>query len=181
MATTWGVFQDGDASFDLSHLNDRTVVLRVGNTDYGILVRFSDHCFTEDAVENDTRPVFPGSSRSDGRFCSVRYDASLDIWRHLDHAINGRVWFGESDRYLVVSIDLGEEENPRHYIIPFTLERFKGVKGVHLLMRVRSAFLRTPDRHIATFGAVRFVNLVTLTLGGKAPKRVQGDNRKKPW
>jgi hypothetical protein len=173
----WGVFKHGDESFDLSHLDD--CVVRVG--DVGILVRFSDHCFTEDALEGDARPVFQASTRDDGRFCSKRYAASLKIWDCLNHAMNGRVWFGENDRYLVVSIDLGEDQDPRYYVIPFTLERFKGVQGVQLLMRVRSAFLRTPNRHIATFGEVRFVNLVTLTLSGKSPKRIYGQNRKTPW
>jgi hypothetical protein len=177
----WGVFKHGDESFDLSHLDDRVVVVRVANVAIGIVVRFSDHCFTEDAIEGDVRPVFQGSTRDDGRFCSKRHAASLKIWDCLTYAMNGRVWFGQSDRYLVVSIDLGEDENPRYYVIPFTLERFKGVKDVSLLMRVRSAFLRTPDRHIATFGEVRFANLVTLTLNGKSPKRIDAQNRKKPW
>jgi hypothetical protein len=177
----WGEFKHGDESYDLSHLDDRVVVVRVGDADVGILVRFSDHCFTEEALANDARPAFPESTRDDGRFCSKRYAASLNIWDNLDYAIKGRVWLGQNDRYLVASIDLGEDQNPRYYVIPFTLERFKGVKDVSLLLRVRSAFLRTPERHIATFGEVRFTNLVTLTLSGKSPKRIDGQNRKKPW
>lgn len=92
-----------------------------------------------------------------------------------------RVWFGEDDRYLVVSIDLGKDRDSRYYVIPFTLERFKGVTGVRLVMRIRSAFLRTPNRHVATFGEVRFANLVTLTLNGKSPKRIYAQKRKTPW
>jgi hypothetical protein len=177
----WGEFKHGDQSFDLSHLDDQVVSIRVGDADIGILVRFSDHCFTENALENDTRPVFESSTRDDGRFCSKRYAASLKIWDCLNHAMGGRVWCGEFDRYLVVSIDLGKDQDPRYYVIPFTLERFKGVEGVQLQMRVRSAFLRTPNRHIATFGEVRFPNLVMLTLKGKSPQRIFGQKRKMPW
>jgi hypothetical protein len=177
----WGVFKHGDESFDLRHLDDRVVIVRVTEADVGILVRFSDHCFTEDAIEGDVRPIFQGSTRDDGRFCSKRYAASLNIRDCLDRAMKGRVWFGEDDRYLVVSIDLGRDKDLRYYVIPFTLERFKGMKGVRLLMRVRSAFLRTPNRHVATFGEVRFANLVTLTLNGKSPKRIYAQNRKTPW
>jgi hypothetical protein len=175
VATTWDVFQDGENSFDLSHLNDRAIIVRVGENDVGILVRFSDHCFTEEAVENDVRPKFPESTRIDGRFCSKRHAASLNIWDCLDRATKGTVWLGEDDRCLIVRIDLGD------YIIPFTLEKFKGVKDVSLLMRVRSAFLKMPDRHIATFGSVRFTNLVDLTIKGKSPNRQYGPKRKRPW
>lgn len=177
----WGVFVTGAESYDLAHLDERIVVVPVGGAEQSILVRFSDHCFTEDAAPNDERPVFPASSRADGRFCLERYAASLKIWECIDKAVLGRVWLGEGDRYLVVKMDVGEGENLRHYIIALTLEKFKGHAQAKLLMRIRTAFLRTPDKQIATFGEVRFSNLVSLTLKGQSPKRIFDANRKKPW
>ncbi|WP_439926177.1 hypothetical protein [Nitrobacter sp. JJSN] len=178
---TWGVFEIGGVSYDLVHLDDRRTTVQTKDAEIGILVTFEDHCFTVDAGEGDTRPKFPGSTRKDGRFCTERHGASLDIWARLDHAMKGKVWLGHQDRCLVISADTGDDDIPNHYIIPFTLERHKGVEGIHLLMRVRSGFVRTPDRYVATFGEVRFSNLVDLALKGKLPKRVTSQNRKKPW
>jgi hypothetical protein len=177
----WGIFECDAGSYDLGHLGERVTTVRVGETDHQILVRFSDHCFTEDAAENDQRPAFPGSSRKDGRFCLERYTASLRIWDCIERALKGRVWLGEGDRYLLVSLDVGEGNDRRHYIIALTLEKLKGHANVKLLMRVRTAFLRTPDKHIATFGEVRFANLVSLVLKGKTPTRIFDAKRKKPW
>jgi hypothetical protein len=177
----WGIFECDAGSYDLGHLSERVAIVRVGETDHRILIRFSDHCFTEDAGENDQRPVFPGSSRKDGRFCLERYTASLTIWHCIERALKGRVWLGEGDRYLLISIDVGNGDDVQHYIVALTLEKLKGHASANLLMRVRTAFLRTPDKHIATFGEVRFVNLVSLVLKGKAPNRIFGTKRKKPW
>jgi hypothetical protein len=181
VSTAWGIFESDGQSFDLGHLDEKVIVVGIGDVDHRILVRFSDHCFTENAVENDQRPVFAESTRSDGRFCLERYNASLSIWEHLERALRSRLWLGEHDRYLMVSVNVGEGENLRHYIIALTLERLKGRADARLLMRVRTAFLRTPDKHIATFGEVRFTNLVTLTLRGKSPPRIYSEKRKKPW
>lgn len=181
MSANWGIFQDGTKSYDLTRLDERLIVVRAANIDHGILVRFSDHCFTVDAVEGDQRPVFPSSSRADGRFCEFRHAASLNIWDHLNKAVLGKVWLGEDDRYLVASVTVGEGDEVSHYVIPFTLERYRGHSSARFLMRIRSAFPRTSDRHVATYGEVRFTNLITLTLNGKFPKRIYDQKRKKPW
>lgn len=178
---SWGIFQHGARSYDLSHLDERLIVVRAADFDHGILVRFSDHCFTVDAINGDQRPVFPNSSRNDGRFCEVRYQYSLGIWDLLAHAVKGKVWFGEDDRCLVVSLMTGEGDQSQHYIIPFTLERHKGHAKARLLMRVRSAFVRTPDKRIATYGEIKFATLIVTTLNGKSHKRIYDKGRKKPF
>ena len=139
MTVAWGIFEIEEESFDLGHLDETVISVEIGGEQHAILVEFSDHCFTEDALPDDTRPKFPSSTRKDGRFCVKRYQASLNIWEHLDRAAGGSVWLGESDRCLVVKLTTEEGEDPLHYVIPFTLERWKGDKRAKLKMRVRSA------------------------------------------
>lgn len=179
MPVTWGIFDTEEESFDLSHLDETVISVQLGDQEHAILVEFSDHCFTEEAVPDDPRPKFAPCSRTDGRFCVKRYQASLKIWEHIDWAVGGSVWLGENDRCLIVELPSGE--NPVHYIIPFTLERWKGDKRAKLKMRVRSAFIRDSGDRVATFGQVKFATLVDLTLKGKAPRRNSDRNRKRPW
>lgn len=181
MSANWGIFQHETNSYDLRHLDERLVVVPVAGVDHGILVQFSDHCFTVEAIPDDERPIFPRSTRKDGRFCEIRHAASFGIWDHLNKALHGKVWLGEDNRYLVAAITVGEGDQASHYLIPFTLERHSGRSDARLLMRVRSAFPRTPDRHVATYGEVRFANLISLTMKGKFPKRIYDQKRKKPW
>ncbi|UQR61596.1 hypothetical protein LRP30_32945 [Bradyrhizobium sp. C-145] len=163
----------------LGSFRDRRRIVR-GGEQHAILIELSDHCFSEDASEGDTRPIFAPSSRDDGRFCLKRHQASLNIWAHIEHALRGSGW-GESDRCLVVKLMAGADQDPLHYVIPFTLERWKGDKRASLKMRVRSAFMRDSNRRVATFGQVKFASLVDMTLKGRSPRRNYDRNRKKPW
>lgn len=181
MPVAWGIFETDEETFDLSHLDETLTSVEIGGEQHAILVEFSDHCFTEEAAPNDTRPQFTPSSRTDGRFCAKRYQASLDIWEHIERAMHGSVWLGESDRCLIVKLMPDEGEVPLYYVIPFTLERWKGDERAKLKMRIRSAFVRDSNRHVATYGQVRFTNLVELTLKRKSPRRIYDRNRKKPW
>lgn len=168
-------------TYDLGHLDEKIVTVESGGESHSILVRFSDHCFTVEAVDNDSRPKFDRSTRQDGRFCTERYAASLKIWEYLEKAWHGRLWMGEHDRYLLIAVTVGEGSDLCHYIIALTLEKITGRSDAKLLMRVRTAFVRTPDKHVATFGEVRFANLIALTLKGKSPPRIFDQKRKKPW
>jgi len=181
LAVSWGIFKIGEESYDLRHLDETVISVEFNGEQHDILVEFSDHCFTEDATEDDKRPKFAPCSRKDGRFCEKRYQASLDIWAHIEHAVSGVVWLGESDRCLVVKLAAGQGDDPLHYVIPFTLERWKGDKRAKLKMRVRSAFVRDSSRRVATFGQVKFATLVDLTLKGQSPRRNYDRNRKRPW
>lgn len=111
MPVTWGIFETDEEAFDLRHLDEMITFVEIGGEQHAILVEFSDHCFTEEAVPNDTRPQFTPSSRTNGRFCAKRYQASLDISEHIERAMRGSVWLGESDRCLIVKLmpDEGEE------------------------------------------------------------------------
>lgn len=181
MTVAWGIFEIEEESFDLGHLDETVISVEIGGEQHAILVEFSDHCFTEDALPDDERPKFPSSTRKDGRFCVERYQESLNIWEHIDRAVGGSVWLGESDRCLVVKLTTEQGQDPLHYVIPFTLERWKGDKRAKLKMRVRSAFVRDSNRHVATFGQVKFATLVELALKGGSPRRNYDRNRKKPW
>jgi hypothetical protein len=180
LTVSWGIFEIGEESFDLSHLDETVISVEIGGEQHAILVEFSDHCFTEEAVPDDKRPKFAPCSRTDGRFCEKRYQASLNIWEHLDQATRGSVWLGENDRCLIVKLTSGEGQAV-HYVIPFTLERWKGDKRAKLKMRVRSAFIRDSGDRVATFGQVKFATLVELTIKGKSPRRNSDRNRKRPW
>ncbi len=175
---TWGSFTAGGASYDLSHLDDRLLHVEVENLKYSILIQFSDHCFTEDAKPNDTRPVFRPCTRRDGRFCVQRYRASKHIWACIERAVHGKVWLGEGDRNLIIKLDVAPN---RHYIVVFTLDKLKGDQRARFRMRVRTAFERSADQIAATYGEVRFKNLITLIQQGKRPPRIYGSKRKTPW
>lgn len=181
LTIAWGIFEAGGESFDLSHLNEKVITVEIDGEQHAILVEFSDHCFTEEALPDDARPKFTPCSRNDGRFCAKRYQASLSVWEHIVQATRGTVWLGQDDRCLIVKLGTGEGENSFYYVIPFTLERWKGDKRAKLKMRVRSAFVWDRGGQVATFGQVKFATLVKLTLKGKAPTRNYGGNRKKPW
>jgi hypothetical protein len=153
----------------------------IDDVEHCILVEFSDHCFTDDPLQNDTRPRFTPCSRTDGRFCAKRHKASLNIWEHINHAMGGWVWLGEDDRCLILKLTTEEAKYPLHYVIPFTLERWKGDKRAKLKMRVRSAFIRESGEDVATFGRIKFASLVKLTVQRKSPGRTYDRNRIKPW
>ncbi len=158
------------------------ISITIGGEEHRILVEFTDHCFTEEALPNDDRPKFAPCSRKDGRFCEERWKASLDIWEHIHLAVRGWVWLGEHDRCLVVKLEATDDTPSLHYVIPFTLERSKGDRRAKLKMLVRSAFLwDDPSERPATFGVVKFNTLVVLALKGAKPRRNYDRNRKTPW
>ena len=177
----WPAFQSGGQTFDLRHLDETVISVEIGGEEHFILVEFTDHCFTEDPLPGDTRPTFTPCSRTDGRFCAKRYKASLNIWDHIELATSSWVWLGEDDRCLIVKLTTEEGQDPLRYVIPFTLERWKGDKRAKLKMRVRSAFILDTGNDVATFGRVRFATLVELTIKRKPPKRNYDRNRIKPW
>jgi len=112
LTATRGIFEIEEESFDLCHLDERVISVEIGGEQHTILVEFSDHCFTEDALPGDERPKFSPSTRKDGRFCVKRYQSSLNIWEHIDRAARGLVWLGESDRCLVVKLTAEEGQDP---------------------------------------------------------------------
>lgn len=177
----WPAFQSGGQTFDLSHLDETVISVEIDGEEHFILVEFSDHCFTEDPLPNDARPKFTPCSRTDGRFCARRYKASLNIWEYINQARSSWVWLGEDDRCLIVKFATGEGQDQLHYVIPFTLERWKGDKRAKLKMRVRSAFIKDSGEYVATFGRVKFATLVELTIKRKSPGRNYDRNRIKPW
>jgi hypothetical protein len=178
----WGVFETNGRSFDLSHLDESILTIEIDGEEFNILVEFSDHCFTEDAKPNDTRPAFKPCSRKDGRFCEKRYEATLNLRDCIERACLGSVWLGEEDRCIVVKLKAGTEgAQTLHYVVPFTLEKWKGDKRAKLKMRIRSAYLKASTDVLATFGIVKFAKLVELTVKGKKPQRNYQKNRKTPW
>jgi hypothetical protein len=178
----WGTFNIGDQSFDLGHLDETLISVEIEGERHNILVEFSDHCFTADAEPEDRRPKFTPCSRKDGRFCEERYQASLNLVNYIERACLGSVWLGEADRFIIVKLKaMTVDKKPLHYVVPFTLEKWKGDTRAKLKMRVRSAYLRAPANLVATFGIVKFAILVDLTIKGKKPQRNYQTRRKTPW
>ena len=147
----------------------------------GILVRFSDHCFTVEAQIDDVRPKYPSASRRDGRFCQQRYAASKNILGLVCSAADGRVWIGQQDRFLIIQLKNEGGQKITEYVIAFTLERHKGVAGVKLLMRIRTAFKSDEGRKADTFGDVSFQTLITCAIQRKSIKKNYSAKRKRPW
>lgn len=182
-------------TYDLTHLDEYEFsVVDTDKVTRCIAVTFTDHCFTRDPEpRDDPFLIYPNCSRAPGHFCVVplkglppsglisydfffRYHLSLGIRKHIDLAINGQVWNGAGENFIIIS---AADQNGKSvtYGVFFSLDRTKGLP-VDLHMRVRTAF--PSDTKIATFGAVRFRNLVALRMKGKRPGKVTGQHRKAP-
>lgn len=180
LSPSWPPFIVGEDSYDLSHLNEEVLeVLDSSKVRRGVLVTYSDHCFTRDPLdEEDLAPSFPNCSRSDGRFCAERYALSFDLPKIIrETAEGGVVWNTDGDHYAVVRLNIGGES--REYAVLFSLDRLKGFKNIHLHLRVRSAHPRNDDP-IATFGSVRFAHLVRLRVANQRPPKLFDKKRKRP-
>lgn len=174
----WQPFAYQGVTYDLTHLDEYEFsILDTDKVTRHIAVTFSDHCFTRDPEHgDDPLLIYPKCSRTPGHFCVVRYGLSLSIRKHIAVAVNGQVWNGVGENFVIIS---AADQNGRSvtYGVFFSLDRAKGLP-VDLHMRVRTAF--PADTKIATFGAVRFRNLVALRMKGKRPGKVTGQHRKVP-
>lgn len=179
VAAPWPDFVVGDTTYDFSHLNEYTFeTVDSDGTTRTIIVSFEDHCFTRKPKgADDTAPVFPGCSRQDGRFCTERFELSKAIQAHIDAASKAKVWSTTSDHYAVVSIGQGDQS--QEYGIVFSLDRVKGLAGVHLHMRIRTAHPRN-EEPLDTFGNIRFAHLVKLRMLNQRPNKNFDRHRKRP-
>lgn len=179
VAVPWPNFVVGETTYDFSHLNEYTFVAADSDgNNRRIVVSYEDHCFTRKPTgTNDPAPVFPNCSRNDGRFCTERFELSKEIRARLDEALKGKVWNSTSDHYAVIVIDMGEEKI--EYGIVFSLDKVKGIAGVDLHMRIRTAHPRT-DEPLGTFGHIRFAHLIKLRMQNQRPTKLFGKHRKKP-
>lgn len=174
----WPPFLHGGQTFDLSHLNE--FVFEKGDSAEicrQIIVTFTDHCFTRPPRgAGDIAPAYPNCSRNDGRFCTERYDLSLKIKNIIATARD--VWNG-TDEHFVIARAVDHRGVQVDYVVIFSIEKVKGLEEIDLHVRVRSAHQRDLSP-IATFGSVRFVHLVKLTMEGKKPRKITDHHRKRP-
>jgi hypothetical protein len=175
----WPVFIYRGASYNLSHLNEYVMcVVDAAKQSRNIVVTFTDHCFTrEPEPGDDPLLAFPGCSRGKGHFCFRRYGLSLKIRKHIDYAVGGKVWATSRENYAAVPTEDMDGHTILYGII-FSLDPATGFAGIHLHMRVRSAY--PVDDTLATFGNVQFSNLVRLRMANKHPKKITGRNRQVP-
>jgi hypothetical protein len=176
--SNWTPFAYRGLTYDLTHLDEyEFFVVDTEQLTRNIAVTFSDHCFTRDPEPgDDPLLIYPNCSRTPGYFCFDRYHLSLSIRKHIAYAANGKVWNAEGENYVVIQV-VGLNGRSVEYGVFFSLDRAKGLP-VELHMRVRTAF--PADMKIATFGTVRFRNLVALRMEGKRPRKVTGPHRKRP-
>jgi len=94
---------------------------------------------------------------------SFRYRLSLGIRKHIAHASDSKVWNASGENFIII-VAADQNGKPVNYGVFFSLDPVKGLP-VDLHMRVRTAF--PSEEKIATFGAVRFRNLMALRVKGK--------------
>jgi len=176
---SWSSFACQGATYDLTHLDEYEVeAIDSQGTARKIAVSFSDHCFTrEPEAGADPTLRFPGSTRSVGHFCLVRYQLSLDLRQHLVRAMQGTVWTIEGENYAAVPT-VDRQGNRILYGIVFSLDRVRKLP-VDLDMRIRTAY-PCDEAEIITYGNVRFAHLVTLRMQGKRPNRNVERHRPRP-
>lgn len=177
---SWPDFEYNGTTYSLTHLDeyqfevtDSTGVVR------GVVVTFSDHCFTRERLPTDDAALlYPHSSRAGGCFCPERHGHSLNLRQHIAQAATREVWLlSGDDRYAIVPT-VDHQGNRTLYGIVFSLDPVKGLP-VHLHLRVRSAHPRD-DRDIDTHGSVKFTHLVTLRIQNRHPKKRFERDRKRP-
>jgi hypothetical protein len=173
----WSPFAYRGVTYDLSHLDEYEFsVIDTDKVSRRIVVSFTDHCFTRDAEPgDDPLLIYPNCSRPRGRFCLTRYGLSLGIRKHIAYAVGGKVWNAVGENYIIISV-VDQSGKSVEYGVFFSLDPEKGLQVLH--MRVRTAF--PSETKIATFGTVRFRNLVALRAKGKKPGKVTGPHRKAP-
>jgi hypothetical protein len=168
--TRWATFTYAGTTYTFDHLDERQLTVRRPNGDEHIMVvTFADHCFTRDAQPGDDPALhFPGCSRTPaGCFDIDRYELSRAINQHIDYVIHGQVYLMKGNNFAIVhAVDLAG--NPVEYGIFFALDPVKGIEGIDLHMRVRSAYPYTEQRP-TTYGKVRFSALVDLRLKNRYP------------
>ncbi|GAA0585373.1 hypothetical protein [Caenispirillum bisanense] len=148
--------------------------------DARIAVTFTDHCFTRDRRQGDAADLaFPGCSRDDGVFCLQRYHHSLQAPAYIRDFHRAVAWNLKGDETYAVIPTVTQDGQAQHYAIIFSLDRVRGVEGIDLHMRVRTAHPRT-ERDLTTYGSIRFAHLVRLRRENQRPRRVYDSRRRKP-
>jgi hypothetical protein len=174
---SWGAFLYQGATYDLSHLDEYTFVVKDSRgVDRRIAVTFSDHCFTRKPVAGDDPALaYPASDRQPGYFCFERYQCTLGLVRHIAQAAEGHVWIVEGENFAAVPV-VDSAGSRELYGIIFSLDPVKRLP-IQLHLRVRSAYL-CKGRIPITFGQVRFRHLVALRAAGKWPGRNTSQHRR---
>ena len=178
--TRWPAFEYQGTRYTMDHLG--AFEFEVVDTDRAtrrILVTFSDHCFTRGPQPSDDPALaYPGSDRRPGHFDFTRHRLSQALPEHIRYLGTRSVWLIEGEHYVALpgTDDLGRRIT---YGIVFGLDRISGRAGVHLHMRVRSAY-PVDGAPPVTYGQVRFCHLVALRMKAKRPPRMTGQHRKTP-
>jgi hypothetical protein len=179
----WSPFVYQGQPYYLDHLNEYVFCVPDSESKLRkIVVTFGDHCFTRPWTDGDAEElIYPNCSRQSGDyrgcFCIDRYQHSLELRKHIQEAISGKVWKIHDDNMAIMPT-ITHHERKVLYSIVFSLDRVKGLP-LDLHMRVKSAFPN--DRKTTeTFGHIRFPRLVTLRMQGKSPQRITDRGRQKP-
>lgn len=175
----WRPFTYGGETYVLSELDEFQFVVSdsQGNA-RRIVVTCSDHCFTRERAALDTPElIYPGSSRSPGIFDFDRYQCTQNLRAHLALASQGKVYLSREEMFVDIR-DLDLHGQSADYAIFFSLDPVKGIEGIDLHLRVRTAF-PIDRRTTMTFGQTRFKTLVELRMKGKYPKL--NSDRRRRW
>lgn len=150
-------------TYDLSHLNPRTVALTHNGSDYRVLVEFGCHCFTEDTEDwhqPDRHYYHLGERRS---FCTRRHDYSRRLPQIIANLPGKTVYFGNQLNYLVMrNTDLLGNGPP--YLVFFKVEKMKRKKRGDVFMFVQSAYAK--PNMIDRASPVSFSELIEATANG---------------
>lgn len=185
----WPNFSHKGTTYRLNHLNE--YILKVTDSDgieRQILVYFSDHCFTRDALGDPSQDqpalVYGPSTRKPGYFCIDRWTLSQDIKIHIQKAITGQVWMSHDPKYCIVPTVVLDGQ-PVLYGLLCKLSKEKGYH-FKLSLEVITAYPWTRVDgagqivKVPTYGKVDFARLVSLRLNNRTPTRITDSHRKTP-
>lgn len=161
--------------YDLSHLNDyQTTFENRNGTQFKVRVKFGHHCFTRKIEETDTLDmIYQASPHGDRRaFDFDRYALSKNLASYISGLMEGHCYNTGNGKFFIIKI-VTHDGKEREYEIYFRVYRSQNPRG--LVLDIRSAFLRDPDRMDSRShqGKIHFGAILSNVQKGKQPRAVR--------
>lgn len=174
--SNWSPFQVKDRTYNLSHLNGKTITLRRSASgdheakDYTAFLTFTDHVFTDHYGDEEMR------YRGERFFCTTRYELSLNLPGWLPGLLEQNPYLGRSfTEHREQFFHIEEEYQGVTYRVFIEVSQ-NPHPGAQLRLKVASAY---PERALAPplgrSGSFKFWRIVESKLSGIAlPKNTTG-------
>lgn len=175
----WAAHTTGNTTYDLAHLNEyQTTFTTKNGTPFRVRVKFGHHCFTRKTEPTDTPDMlYRASPAGDVRaFDLDRYMLSKHLAQYISGFMDGHCYNTGNGKFFVIRL-VTYDGKERDYEIYFRVYRSQNPRG--LVLDIRSAFLRDPDRMDSRShqGKIHFGAILSNVQKGQQP-RTTGNRQK---